>query len=118
MGDAGVVVFQLLSWQEDPARAMSDRHRLPNEAADKNIQWPAEVPGVIHREAFECTEAVCARPDSDVVRGHLTHLDTYLTRDECLVCADRPRQVTLHPCRHNVLCLECFCKTNPGHSCP
>jgi len=117
--NAGVVLLQLLSWRHSSKRALLDRDRPPGEVADKNIPWPAEVPGVLHREALECTEACPeTRPNSDVVRGRLTNLDAYLTRDECLICAERPRQVTLHPCRHNVMCLECFCNTNPGHSCP
>lgn len=116
---AGVVIFQLLSWLREPERALESWERGPAEVADGSIQWPAEVPGVLHREAQECCDKVVAnRPSSATVRGRLAQLDAYLTRDECLICGKRPRQVVLHPCRHNVVCLDCFGNMNPGHACP
>lgn len=116
---AGVVLIQLLSWQSAQDSALAERNRSPAEVADQHIQWPTEVPEVMLREGRECTHSLNSlRPLSSTVRDHLSFLDSYLTRDECLICVERPRQVSLHPCRHSVMCLDCFCNMNPGHCCP
>ncbi|KAG1653270.1 hypothetical protein FOA52_002730 [Chlamydomonas sp. UWO 241] len=50
--------------------------------------------------------------DDPVVGGRLSEVlaemqEVQLQQDECIVCIDRPRSVTLLPCGHRVLCAAC-----------